>query len=72
MHYFFHGTAGQDDGGTYEAGDLFDVDRDGVRNLAEAARAASGIETYAEDANSLVGAKRGQNYLSLDGRAGLR
>ncbi len=36
-HYFFHGTSGTDAGGNYAAGDLIDVDRDGIPDAAQAA-----------------------------------
>ena len=34
-HYFFHATGGTDNGGSYSAGDLIDVDRDGIPDVAE-------------------------------------
>jgi len=36
-HYVFHATSGTDAGGAYAAGDLIDVDRDGIPDVAEAA-----------------------------------
>ncbi|MCX7428827.1 MAG: autotransporter-associated beta strand repeat-containing protein [Planctomycetia bacterium] len=54
-HYVFHATSGSDAGGNYSAGDLIDVDRDGIPDVAEAARTANDIETLVEDANSEAG-----------------